>query len=55
MLNKLAFGKYTDLEDDVETKLLDTGVYNLQDFVEGTVEYINSGIPFIIQKLKELD
>ncbi len=51
LFNELAHNRETDLEDDVETKLLENGLYNLEDFIEKTIEHINEGVPRIIEKL----
>lgn len=50
LFNELAHNRLTDLEDDVETDLLENGMYNLQDFIEKTIEHISDGVTKIINK-----
>lgn len=51
LFNELAHNRLTDLEDDVETDLLENGLYNLEDFIAKTIDHINDGVPKIINKI----
>jgi len=50
LFNDIAYGRKTDLEDDVETNQIGNS-HTLSSFVTSTIDYINDSIPYIIKNI----
>lgn len=51
LLNEIAYGKDTDLMDDVESGKLSDSYEALESFIHQTVDYIHDAMPYVIKNI----
>ena len=54
LYNELAIGKTTNVDDDMETTLIDDGTHTIESFLDYLIDYLHETMPVVLDKLLQM-